>query len=257
MAESLTLTHDIINAWADDAQGPVALHLRQKLLPVEGEGSVIFPPTYADIDYNFDTLLDGTKVVTIDSVGSQANRMEPIFRRKPCSALVPQIEIAYGNDKKISILEVGHRLGDAIIRSVKAKENGGFDLKQEAQKAFTQFLDNGDASAIAKLAPTSLVFGVWDSRDTPGIYARHINAAHRSGRNVTPSAAGCTDGAAVIRLRRLLWRPAGRRSGPPRSRIPPEPDRCAGPRRRASWAWRAVCGRSAGTAPAGRRPRGR
>ena len=33
------------------------------------------------------------------------------------------------------------------------------------RKAFDQFL-RGDASEIAKLAPTSLVFGVWDSRDT-------------------------------------------------------------------------------------------
>ena len=53
---------------------------KQKLLPVEGEGGVIFPPTYADIGYNIDTLSDGTKVATIDSVGSQANRMEPIFK---------------------------------------------------------------------------------------------------------------------------------------------------------------------------------
>ena len=38
-----SLSHETINAWADDAQGPVALHLKQKLLPVEGEGGVIFP----------------------------------------------------------------------------------------------------------------------------------------------------------------------------------------------------------------------
>ena len=75
-----TLTAETINSWADDPNGPVALHLKQKLVPVEGEGGVIFPPTYADIGYNIDTLSDGTKVCTIDSVGSQANRMEPIFK---------------------------------------------------------------------------------------------------------------------------------------------------------------------------------
>ena len=79
--------------WADGDQGPVALHMKQKLLPVEGDGGVIFPPTYADIGYNIDTLSDGTKVALIDSVGSQANRMEPIFKRAPYSELVPQIEI--------------------------------------------------------------------------------------------------------------------------------------------------------------------
>ena len=40
-----TLTVDIINTWADKNDGPVALHLKEKLLPVEGEGAVIFPPT--------------------------------------------------------------------------------------------------------------------------------------------------------------------------------------------------------------------
>ena len=77
-----TLTTETINSWADNPNGPVALHLKQKLVPVEGESGVIFPPTYADIGYNIDELSDGTKVATIDSVGSQANRMEPIF--KPC-----------------------------------------------------------------------------------------------------------------------------------------------------------------------------
>jgi CRISPR-associated protein Csb1 len=164
-----TLTAETIDVWADDRNGPVALHLKQKLQPVEGEGAVIFPPTYADIGYNIDILSDGTKVCTIDSVGSQANRMEPIFMaagagepENPLARLVPQIDIAYGNEKKISILEAGHRLGDAIIRTSKSDV---FDLPRAAREAFDNFL-RGDATAIAKLAPTSLVFGVWDSRDT-------------------------------------------------------------------------------------------
>src|SRR6476661_9494116 len=96
MTEPLTVTSKLINVWADDLNGPVALHLKQKLLPVEGEGGVIFPPTYADIGYNIDELSDGTKVVTIDSVGSQANRMEPIFKYGHYARLVPQVEIEIG-----------------------------------------------------------------------------------------------------------------------------------------------------------------
>ena len=167
------LTHDAINAWADD--GPVALHLKQKLLPVEGEGGVIFPPTYADIGYNIDTLSDGTKVALIDSVGSQANRMEPIFKREPYAALVPQIEIEYGNQsdrKSVSIFEVGHRLGDALIRSS--------ELGSVAKEAFESFLNSDDASALAKLAPTSLVFGVWDSRDTHAKLPRIVQSVIRA-----------------------------------------------------------------------------
>jgi CRISPR-associated protein Csb1 len=172
MIDPLPLSHEIINSWADDPKGPVALHLKQKLLPVEGEGGVIFPPTYADIGYNIDTLSDGTKVVTIDSVGSQANRMEPIFKREPFSKLVPQIDIQYGNDKSISILEAGHRLGDALVRST--------ELQQPAQDAFKVLLDTNDASAIAKLAPTSLVFGVWDSRDTQAKLPRIVQSVVRA-----------------------------------------------------------------------------
>ncbi len=179
----ITLTPEIINSWADDPNGPVALHLKQKLLPVEGEGAVIFPPTYADIGYNIDVLSDGTKVCTIDSVGSQANRMEPIFKvadegepDNPLAKLVPQIDVAYGENKKISILDAGHRLGDAIIRTSK---NQVYDLPGEAQKAFKDFL-NGDATAIAKLAPTSLVFGVWDSRDTQAKLPRIVQSVIRA-----------------------------------------------------------------------------
>lgn len=172
MTGLLKLTSDEINKWADDPQGPVALHLKQKLLPVEGEGGVIFPPTYADVGYNIDDLSDGTKVVTIDSVGSQANRMEPIFKREPYSDLVPQIDIQYGNEKVVSIFEAGHRLGDALIRST--------ELQKPAQDAFRLLLDANDASAIAKLAPTSLVFGVWDSRDTQAKLPRIVQSIIRA-----------------------------------------------------------------------------
>lgn len=167
-----TLTKEMIDSWADDTSDAVALHLKQKLVPVEGEGAVIFPPTYADIGYNIDTLSDGTKVCTIDSVGSQANRMEPIFKRDDLKHLVPQIEIAYGNEKSISILEAGHRLGDAIIRST--------ELQQEAQDAFRAYLDRNDAEPLAKLAPTSLVFGVWDSRDTQAKLPRIVQSVIRA-----------------------------------------------------------------------------
>ena len=39
------LAHDQLNALTEDRDGPVALHLRQSLVPVEGRGSVVFQPT--------------------------------------------------------------------------------------------------------------------------------------------------------------------------------------------------------------------
>lgn len=181
-AAPLELTDELLDTWVNDPNGPVALHLRQKLLPVEGEGGVIFPPTYADIGYNIDKLSDDTKVATIDSVGSQANRMEPIFKSigknergeelNPLAKLVPQVEIEYADGKSVSILDVGHRLGDAVIRSS--------ELKDEAQKAFKELLELSDAEPLAKLAPTSLVFGVWDSRDTQAKLPRIVQAVIRA-----------------------------------------------------------------------------
>ena len=117
------VSEDYLDQLANDPLGPVALHLMQKLLPVEGEGGVIFPPTYADIGYNIDTLSDGTKVATIDSVGSQANRMEPLFKRPEYAALVPRIEIILSAAKKNgvqierrqSLLDLAHRSAGAVV----------------------------------------------------------------------------------------------------------------------------------------------
>jgi len=104
-------------------------------------------------------------------VGSQANRMEPMFKQPDYASLVPQIEVDYGSGT-VSIFEVGHRLGDALIRSS--------DLKGEAQAAFKALLDSGNAQPIAKLAPTSLIFGVWDSRDTQAKLPRLVQSVIRA-----------------------------------------------------------------------------
>jgi len=165
-----------VDRWLSSA-GPVALVWKQELEPVEGDGSVFFPPTYADVGYNIDRLGDGTHVATVDSVGSQANRIEPIFERAEggdaeLAALVPQIEIEIAEGRRISILRAGHRLGDAVIRSS--------ELKDTAREAFATFLDDGDATPIAKLAPTSLVFGVWDSRDTQAKLPRLLQSVIRA-----------------------------------------------------------------------------
>ncbi|MBC5800654.1 MAG: type I-U CRISPR-associated protein Cas7 [Candidatus Eremiobacteraeota bacterium] len=181
----MTLEHEIIDAWADDLRGPVALHFRETLLPVEGRDAVIFPPTYAMGDrrdgapYSIDKLANDKKVVQIDSVGSQANRMEPLFRRapegspnNPLADLVPQVDIEVSADSTVSLFEVGHRLGDALVRSS--------SLQEEAKQAFEDFQLRGDATAIAKLAPTSLVFGAWDSRGEQAKFPRLVQSVIRA-----------------------------------------------------------------------------
>ncbi len=170
-----------IDAWLEDsADAPAAIVLREYLMPVEGKDGVFFPPTYAALEnsrefpggYNIDELGNGDNVCLVDSVGSQANRIEPLFAAGDYAALVPQLIVEAG-EKKVRILEAGHRAGDAIVRCS--------ELKDALQKAF-QALKKGDAVPLAKLAPTSLVFGVWDSRDTqakaPRLLAATIRAFH-------------------------------------------------------------------------------
>lgn len=188
----IAIANQELDRWVTDPNGPVALSLKQKLLPVDGS-DIIFPPTYADIGYNIDTLSDGTRVATIDSVGSQANRLEPIFKSDSPTLedwLVPQISIVLrrepcgkcescrknatsSGDKKAkkepckepreiarSLLELAHRAADAVVRSSPT-------LFQLVGPAF-KMLQQGDAGPLCAIAPTSLVFGVWDSRGDTG-----------------------------------------------------------------------------------------
>ena len=164
--------------WFDET-GPAAVVLLEQLQSVvEGE-SVIFPPTYAPeqsssskkSEYAIDTLKDGRKVCQVDSVGSQANRMEPIFKNEPYCSLVPQVTVEVATGHKVNLLDAGHRAADAIVRfSTK---------KHELAQAFGAWL-GGDASKLAEIAPTSLVFGAWDSRDTQAKAPRIVSSIIRA-----------------------------------------------------------------------------
>ena len=169
--------------WFED-RGPAAIVLRQHLVPVEGEDGVFFPSTYAaqlgaDKDktkfqggYNIDVFDDGSNVVLIDSVGSQANRIEPLFLEHEYSELVPQIIVTFPTKGlRLNLLNANHRAADAIVRC------SGFE--QDLRAAF-QEVQRGNAEKLAQIAPTSLVFGAWDSRDTqaklPRIFSSTIRA---------------------------------------------------------------------------------
>lgn len=148
--------------FSDD--GPAALVIREYLMPVEGEDGVLFPATFAKGDgfpggYNIDDIDgSGRNVCLIDSVGSQANRIEPLFMKEKFNHLVPQIIIKAG-EHEVNLLEAGHRAGDALIRCC--------SIQDEIENAFKASI-KGDATPLAKIAPTSLVFGVWNSRGQQG-----------------------------------------------------------------------------------------
>jgi CRISPR-associated protein Csb1 len=93
-----------------------------------------------------------------------------LFADKEYSGLVPQIAITAGT-KKVNLLAAGHRAGDAIIRCSA--------LQEEMRKAF-EAAQNGNAEPLARIAPTSIVFGVWDSRDTQAKLPRLISSTIRA-----------------------------------------------------------------------------
>ena len=143
----------------------VALTSREYLEPVTGKGTTIQPATYADKGY-----LISAGVAVIDSVQSQANRLEGIFTQPPYSTLVPQVTVEQTDGIK-NLLEIGHRLADAVVRYS--------DANPTVHTAFAN-ARAGDFTALAKLNPTALILGVWDSRDTrvkvPRAFSSQIDA---------------------------------------------------------------------------------
>jgi len=212
--------------WLKGDSKVAALMMRQWLKPVEevafgdGEKSVIFPPTYATGDnespYNIDRFDDGTSVCQIDSIGSQANRMEPIFKREKYKQLIPQVFIKRNpdDDTPLSLLDAGHRAADAVVRFTFGPTGNGDStdktvepLGQQLWNAYEAWHRRGDAEKLARIAPTSIVFGSWDSRATQAklprivrsvIRAYNVKELHRSAQYSTIAGDILEDGDAEV-----------------------------------------------------------
>src|SRR5581483_6997530 len=77
----------------------------------------------------------------------------------------------------VNLLDAGHRAADAVVRySTKSTD---------LHDAFLALSERGNAEPLARLAPTSLVFGAWDSRDTQAKIPRLIGSTVRA-YNVDP-----------------------------------------------------------------------
>jgi CRISPR-associated protein Csb1 len=165
--------------WLTDAESPVAITLEEVLEPAEGRDAVIFPPTFAvskvaTHPYQIDVLdknltaQEAAKAgqeannCLIDSVGSQANRTESKFKEKPLSDLVPQITVKLNDAFKANLLDIGHRIADGAVRFS--------GLRDEVTRAIQTLRDEANAEPLAKLAPTSLLLGFWDSRPDTTMY---------------------------------------------------------------------------------------
>lgn len=168
------------------------------LQPLGGEGDKVFPPTFGDVVYLQlpngdrhatryaveDRRIDGAakRCVLLDSVASQANRMEEALQRAWDIGRLsfPMVRVDFsaetdddpaldlstlGGDGYLTALEVPHRLADALLRDTMLG-----DLRfraSEPGRAFTEATPH-NASALYQLCPTALVFGMWDSTGPKG-----------------------------------------------------------------------------------------
>ena len=147
-----------------------------ELEPAGGPGDKVFPATYgvsdnAETKYSIEKrLIDGNEVdvVQLDSVASQANRMElsllEAYDNGDVQFPVPYVDFSSIREEagyeKLTVLEVPHRIFDAIFRDSLLDETlfRMSDIGREITEARP-----GSATAIYKYSPTSLLFGAWDS----------------------------------------------------------------------------------------------
>jgi CRISPR-associated protein Csb1 len=194
--------------------GPAAIVLKQWLKPV-GD-AIIFPPTYANpregdppvynIDYFGETTSIGRRfekfkkthtlmnseridegrlhsVCVIDSIPSQANRIEPAFARLvddegKSVKLVPTVRVKAKIENEVIdldlLVDAGHRVADAMLRYTSIADDVSAAILARKKR------DNPDSTPLAKLAPTSLVFGMWDSQASGVKIPRLINSIIRA-----------------------------------------------------------------------------
>lgn len=160
----------------------IAFRLRARLQPAGGPGDKVFPPTYAkgqdgkehDTKYATETrVVDGQAKpsVLLDSVASQANRMELalLAARDRGELPLPLVAVDFGPDfpelGRISALQAPHRVYDAILRDCTLA--GTAFRASDVGRRLTD-ASPADARAMLEHCPTALVFGAWDSTGPRG-----------------------------------------------------------------------------------------
>lgn len=177
-------------------ENPAAAAFRScaRLQPAGGEGTKVFPPTYSGAVYATEKRRvpgreEPVECVLIDSVQSQANRMEEALQQTIDEGrlMLPLIEVDFSKyfddekailppDKrgemdlldpigKISSLQAPHRIADAILRD--SMHNGKKFRESEVGRQVDR-VSLRNATPLFELCPTALLFGMWDSTGPKG-----------------------------------------------------------------------------------------
>lgn len=157
------------------AGGVAAIRSRSRLQPAGGPGDKVFPPTYATGDrtlkYAVETRrVDGTDVscVLLDSVASQANRMEEALLQAWATHDLPFPVVSVdfrglegvSDLDQISTLQTPHRIFDALLRDAMV---GDVLFRDTALGRSVTEASVRAATPLYVACPTALLFGAWDS----------------------------------------------------------------------------------------------
>jgi len=168
----------LTKAVAGDA---AAIRTITRLEPAGGPTDKVFPPTYvkernATTKYAMEVRrIDGREVPTVllDSVASQANRMEEALLDgwRQGELPFPVVQVDFSKEKgledleQITALQAPHRIADALLR------DSVLDTMPFRHTTIGKEVTDArptNATAMFKYCPTALVFGVWDSTGPKG-----------------------------------------------------------------------------------------
>lgn len=151
-----------------------AIRQRVKLQPAGGSGTKVFPPTHSGGVYAWEERRLSPEVVVktvlLDSVQSQANRMEQALldAHYAGKVVLPLIQADFSQFPDIGIitsLDAPHRIADAIFRD--SLLDGTKFRDSEIGIAFAA-ANVRNATALFRYCPTALIFGMWDSTGSKG-----------------------------------------------------------------------------------------
>lgn len=155
--------------------GYSAVRLIAKLQPAGGPGSKVFPPSHSEGKYAWEArLIEGGEVVRtvlLDSVQSQANRMEQALKEAYMGQRLhfPLLAVNFGSRfadiGEVTTLDAPHRIADAIFRDSLLDDQKFPDT--DIAKAYSA-ANQRNATALYQYCPHALIFGIWDSTGSAG-----------------------------------------------------------------------------------------
>lgn len=153
----------------------------RRVTRLEPQGGKIFPPTYEGGEYADEKrLVDGrneaVETVLLDSVQSQANRLELAMLRAYDNGRIrmPLLQVDFGIEAtdpilqevgRITALEAPHRMCDAIFRDSVYNEK---PFRESSIGATLNSAKAANATPVFALCPTALILGFWDSTGPRG-----------------------------------------------------------------------------------------